>query len=74
MSDTLGEEAYTCQNHKSNFECIAKEDSEVIPIDMNWIASTVSKYPKQIEIASDLIKIELLLEKNFLKKKKRNLK
>jgi len=40
----------------------------VIPIFLDWMAEAIDGHPDEKVISNDIIKLELLLNKNFIKK------
>ena len=71
--DTVGENSVCDKDYVCRlFNCSCEEDAGVIPVFLEWMAEAIDGHPDEQIISNDIIKLELLLNKNFLKK--RNLK
>lgn len=69
--DTLGENSVCDKDYVCwLFHCSCEEDAGVIPIFIDWMAEAIDGHPDEKIISNDIIKLELLLNKNFLKKRK----
>lgn len=70
-SDTVGENSvcekdYVCRM----YHCSADSDAGVIPIYLEWMAEAIEEHPDAKVIGPDVIKLELLLNKNNIRKRK----
>jgi len=69
--DTVGENSVCDKDYVCRlFNCSCEEDAGVIPIFLEWMAEAIDGHPDEQIISNDIIKLELLLNKNFLKKRK----
>ena len=71
LADTVGESSvcekeYVCRM----YHCTCERAAGVIPIYLDWMADAVDGHPDEKVISNDIIKLELLLNKNHLKKRK----